>query len=229
MAWPDISAGIRRWLAADQLETLLLAVALALLLALAWLAARRYKLRQIQRVLAALDDTTFGRVQPRVRTGHWGFGVDVAPAPEPFVEFSVSYLPLSILDPLDLGRRLVERSRTRLQFAGTLAQAPENELVWTRRQMPARVLGRSPGREHWIFQRTDLTRTEYAVRGTNPAPVAHTFSELSARYVATLQHVSIRKERRPHVRLVLEGNIDPQEISPLITLARALGRGAVLG
>lgn len=204
-------------------------VAVAALLLLGWAAAHRSKRRQVERMLDTVRDAVFGHCVPRVRTGAWGFAVAVEPPPEPFNEFLVNYQAFSWLDLGDVARRVVRgRGRTRVQLAGSLSSGPMTELVWMRGQPPVRALGNRPGSREWVQQRLDVPRTEYALRGYNLGSMRHVFVDLMARFGMSLTLVSVQREQKPDVRLVVEGPLDPASISPLITSMRALGRAAQL-
>jgi hypothetical protein len=56
----------------------------------------------------------------------------------------------------------------------------------------------------------------------------HVFIDLMARFGMSLTLVSVQREQKPDVRVVVEGPFDPAAISPLITSMRALGRAAQL-
>lgn len=205
------------------------AVALGVLLLLGWVTAYRSKRRQVEQIFETVRDAVFGHCEPRVRTGAWGFAVAVEPPPEPFNEFLVNYQAFSWLDLGDMARRLLRgRGKKRLQLAGSLTNGPTTELVWMRGQPPVRALGKRPGSREWVQQRLDIPRTEYALRGNNLGSMRHVFVDLMARFGTSLSLVSVQREQKPDVRMVIEGPLDPASISPLITSVRALGRAAQL-
>src|SRR5690606_6064546 len=140
---------------------------LAALLVGLWVTARLRKRRRTRAMLAALQGSTRGRVAPFRGPSAWGFTATVTPAPEPFREFSVSYRPMSIFDPVDLARRLGGRTLGLMHVWALLPEPPSAEIVWIRGQAPARAVGREPGRGLWIHHRLDIRSTEYATRGTN--------------------------------------------------------------
>jgi hypothetical protein len=49
-----------------------------------------------------------------------------------------------------------------------------------------------------------------------------------ARFTPVLKSIAVQRERRPQMRLVMEGKIEMRDVSPLITSARALGRAAMM-
>ena len=214
-------------MAADQ-RSLATVAAVGLLLAIAWAAGQVTKRRRVAAMLQAVDAATVGRVLPRSRTVPGGFAVTIVPPPEPFREFNVSYRCLSIFDPFDVARRLGRGQVSRLQVAGNLPEPPSAELVWARGQPPGQVLGKAPGRGQWVFQQLDFVGAEYGTRGTNVAALRHVLREMYSRYGPGLKQITIQRERRPMVRLVMEGAIDLRDVSPLITSVRALGRAALL-
>ncbi len=201
--------------------------AILLLALIAWTSAQIQKRREVARLLAALDDTTVGRCVPHVRGGAWGFAVGVKPPPEPLRELNVSFHTRHWLDPLDWFA-LLRRERPRLQLAATLPRVPEAELLWVRGRPPLSLVGAQPGRGPWVHQRLDTTRAEYATRGADTAALRHAFADLHARFYADLELVAVQRDRVPHIRLVLEGRIDPRLLSPLVASLRGIGRAAAL-
>ena len=214
-------------MAADQ-RSLATAAAVLLLLTIAWVAGQIAKRRRVAAMLQAVDAATVGRITPRSRTDPGGFAVAVVPPPEPFREFSVSYRCLSILDPVDVARRLGRGQVSRLQVAGNLPEAPSAELVWARGLPPGQVLGKAPGRGQWVFQQLDFAGAEYGTRGPNVAALRHVLRDMYSRYGPGLKQITVQRERRPMLRLVMEGAIDLRDVSPLIASARALARAALL-
>jgi hypothetical protein len=218
-AWPP-------WLSEQLAVAVLLVVVLAT--ALAWYLGWQQKRRRTHRMLVAVNDAAFGRCLPRSKTGAWGFAVSVEPPPEHFREFNISYQPVSILHPLDFLRRTLGRQKSTLQISGVLLDAPTAEIVWVRGQPPMRALGVSPGRSPWVQSRLDYVGMDYATRGTNVAALRHLFQDMIARFAPILHSLTIQRERRPHVRMVAQGRIDARDVSPLITIARSLGRAAMM-
>jgi hypothetical protein len=200
----------------------------ALLLLLIWFGGWQQKRTRTRAMLAAVSDATFGRCIPRSRSGAWGFAVGVEPPPDRFGEFNISYQPLSIFDPIDLLRFWFGGRRTTFRIAGVLNDAPTAEITWVRGQPPARSLGMNPGRAPWVQGRLDFAGAEYATRGANVGAIKHVFQDMYARFTPALLSISVQRERRPQLRVVVEGRIDARDISPLITSARALGRAAIL-
>jgi hypothetical protein len=203
--------------------------ALSLILALTWIAGWLQKRRRSQAILTAVNDATFGRCIARSRSGAWGFAVSVEPAPERFREFNISYQPLSIFDPIDLFRYAFGGKKATFQISGVLMDVPTAELIWMRDQPPVRALGKMPGRAPWVQARLDIAGAEYATRGANIGAVKHVFQDMYARFTPALSLISIQRERRPHLRVVVEGRIDARDVSPLITSVRSLARAAMLG
>lgn len=199
-----------------------------LLLALAWLAGWQQKRRRTHAMLVAVNDATFGRCLPRSRTGAWGFAVGIEPAPERFREFNISYQPVSIFDPVDLLRIWFRGRRTTFFVSGVLIDAPTAEVIWVRGQPPTRALGMNPGRAPWVQGRLDFAGSEYATRGTNVGAIKHLLQDMVARFTPILMSISIRRERRPQLQMVVEGKIEARDVSPLITTARGLGRAAMM-
>ena len=204
------------------------AVALLLILALAWYAGWLQKRRRTHAMLIAVNDASFGRAIPRSRTGAWGFAAAIEPPPERFREFNISYQPVSIFDPFDLVRGWFGARQSRLLISGLLTSAPTAEMIWLRGQPPGRALGTNPGRAPWVHARLDFAGAEYATRGTNVGAIKHVLQDMVARFTPALVSISVQRERRPQMQLVVAGKIEPRDVSPLITSARALGRAALL-
>ena len=208
--------------------TLAIGIILLLFVALAFVAGWQQKRRRTLLMLAAVNDATFGRCLPRSRSGAWGFAVGIEPPPERFREFNISYQPVSIFDPFDLLRRLLSGRRSTLQISAVLADAPVAEIVWQRGHPPARALGVNPGHAPWVQSKLEYTGAEYATRGTNVGAIKHVFRDMVARFSPALTSVAVQRERRPQLRMVVRGRIDPRDVSPLVTAARALGRAAMM-
>lgn len=202
---------------------------LAALLIGLWVTGRLRKRRRTRVMLAALQGSTRGRVVPFRGPSAWGFTTTVTPAPEPFREFSVSYRPLSIFDPIDLAQRLGGRTPGLLHVWALLPESPSAEIVWIRGQAPGRAVGREPGRGLWIHHRLDIRATEYATRGPNTAALCHVFLDMQARFGPLLQRVIIQREGAPQVEVVLTTTgLDTRDIPALLTTLRAAGRAALL-
>jgi hypothetical protein len=225
--WVELSQG-EWWNWVLDARVVVTLATVALLLALAWFTGWQQKRRRTQAMLVAVNDATFGRCLPRSRTGAWGFAVGIEPAPERFREFNISYQPVSIFDPLDLLRMWFRGRRTTFFISGVLIDAPTAEVIWVRGQPPTRALGINPGRVPWVQGRLDFAGAEYATRGANVGAIKHLLQDMVARFTPILMSISIQRERRPQMQMVVEGKIETRDVSPLITYARSLGRAAML-
>lgn len=132
---------------------------------------------------------------------------------------------MSILDPVDCLRRLSGAPSSRIHIWAILRSPPEAELVWERRQIPSRALGRGPGRMLWEIHRLDVGRAEYATRGLNTAALRHIFMDMYTRFSPALQRVIIQREGAPQFEVVIAGHaLDAHEVSALLTTICAAGR-----
>lgn len=216
------AAGLPSWAIA--------AASLPLLIMVCWLIGWLRKRRRGRVILTALRASCRGAIEFRRGPGAWGFVAAVTPAPDPFREFSVSFRAMSIFDPFDCLLRLTGAPPSQLHIWAILPRPPEAELVWERGLVPARALGRRPGRMLWELHRLDLGSVEYATRGLNAGALRHTFSDLYARFSAVLQRVTVQREGAPQFEIVVAGNaLDAREVSALITTIRAAGRAAQMG
>lgn len=222
-------AWLLRWEATGLGLWMLMAAWLLLVLA-SWLVGWLRKRRRGQAILAALRAGSRGTIEFRRGPGAWGFVAAVTPAPDPFREFSVSFRAMSIFDPVDCLRRLAGAPPSRLHIWAILQRTPEAELVWERGQLPARALGRGPGRTLWEIHRLSLGGAEYATRGLNAGALRHAFTDLHARFHAGLQRVVVQREGAPQFEVVMAGSaLEVHEVSALLTTIRALGRAAQIG
>lgn len=206
----------------------LLAAVLGLAVILCWAGGRQRKQVRAAAMMAALEGSTRGRVTPYRGPDARGFVVTVSPAPDPFREFSVSYRAVSILDPVDLVRRLAGGGPAQLQVWAILPAPPSAEIVWARGRPPGRALGRRPGHGLWVHHRLELSGSEYATRGANTNALRHAFVDLHARFGSLLQRVIIQREGGPQVELVAAGTgLDPGDLPALLAGLRAAGRAAL--
>lgn len=226
--WIELSK-YRWWNESNEARIAIILAILALILVLAWLFGWLQKRRRSQTILVAVKDATFGRCIERSKSGAWGFAVAVEPAPERFREFNISYQPMSILDPLDFVRYAFLGKKATFQISGILMDAPTAEIVWMRGKPPARALGKTPGRAPWVQAQLDFSGAEYATRGTNMGAMKRVFQDMYTRFTPALHLIYVQRERRPQLRIVVEGRVEARDVSPIITSARSLGRAAILG
>lgn len=180
-------------------------------------------------MLAALNDSTRGRIAIQHAPSAAGFVAQIEPAPEPFVKFQIAYQAMKQYDVL---RRLLNPRvprQDRLDIQGALRSPPRQELVWARGTIPARALGREANSPLWTRHRLDFTRSEYATRGTNPGALAHTFSDLQTRFEPCLYNIFVLADEDPTLCVALRGSaLNADEIPRLVALIRAAGRAALL-
>jgi hypothetical protein len=207
----------------------LAAAGLIVLAGLSWLAGVLRKRRRTRRLLAAIEASVRGKVVLFRRPLTGGFTGHIVPAPDPFREFSVSYRVLSILDPVDLVRRLAGRPGSRLQLRAVLATPPAGEIIWRRGEPPNRALGSRPGSTLWVHRRLDISGAEYATRGSNTNALCHAFLDLHARFGPLLLQLIIQRAGAPQVELVVAaGQLELREVAPLLATLRLAGRAALL-
>jgi hypothetical protein len=223
---PKIENGIENRLANAGWVNLLLII--GLLVWLGWWLAGWQNRRQGQLIIAALNDSVRGEVKCTVGPNRRGFVATIQPAPEPFLQFTITYQPLSNFDlpGLLLGR--LSGASDCLLLQGKLSALPLAELIWTHGQIPSRALGKSPGAALWVQGWLDITNSEYATRGSNPSALVHLFRDLQTRFGALLHRVSIQADVIPEVELSLRGSsLNREEIPALVATLRSLGRAAV--
>jgi hypothetical protein len=213
----------------EQIWPWLAVVALGALLMLSWLVGGWQNMWRSRAMLAALNDSTRGRVVAEQAPGFAGFLARIQPAPEPFMQFIITYRAVSKLDLPGWLLWVVTRRTDRMIIQGRLVERPQAELVWARGQIPGRALGKSPSAALWVLHRLDITNSEYATRGANPAALIHVFTDLQTRFEPVLYKVSIQAEEIPEVEVVLRGSrLNADEIPALVTTIRAAGRAALL-
>jgi hypothetical protein len=195
-----------------------------------WTGGLLHKRRRSRAMFAALQSNTRGRVVAYRGPSAQGFIATVTPAPEPFREFSVNYRAMSILDPVDLMRRLFTGQADRLQVWAILRSSPAAEIIWAHGQAPGRALSHRPGRGLWVHYRLDISGGEFAARGANTNALCHAFREMHARLGPLLQRLLIQREGAPQVELLLSGSgLDTRAVPVVLTTLRSTGRAAMLG
>lgn len=204
-------------------------VALALLVLLGWVVAGGQTVRRSRLMIAALNDSTRGRCVIERGPNFNGFAAHIQPAPEPFLQFTITWQAAAKLDLLGWLLRIVTRRRDQLVFRAKMVERPQAELVWARGRIPARALGRSPSVNLWVSHWLDIINSEYVTRGVNPAALIHVFIDMQTRFEPLLEQVNIQAEEIPEVEIILRGGgLNPDEIPALVTTIRAAGRAALV-
>ncbi len=205
-----------------------LGLGIGLLLWLGWLLADWQNRRRSQMIIAALNDSARGQVKCSVGPNRRGFVATIQPAPEPFLQFTIIYRPLSNFDLFGWLLGPLAGTPDRLVLQGKLSVRPLAELLWTRGQIPSRALGKSPGAALWVQGWLDITNSEYATRGSNPSALIHLFRDLQTRFGTLLHTVSVQADAIPEIELSLRASgLNREEIPALVATIRALGRAAV--
>jgi hypothetical protein len=201
---------------------------IGLLVWLNWFLAGWQNRHRSQIMVAALNDSARGQVKCSSGPNRYGFVATLQPAPEPFLQFTITYRARS---NFDLAGALLGRlagTADRLVIQGKLAARPLAELIWTRGQIPSRALGRNPGDALWVQGWLDITNSEYATRGSNPGALVYLFRDLQTRFGPLLYKVSIQADSTPEIELSLRGGgLNREEIPALVATIRGLGRAAV--
>lgn len=203
-------------------------IALVALLVIAWVAARLQTSRRNQGLAQAFADSTRGRLVLVRPPASGGFDAHFEPAPEPFMHLTLVYRGGATVDPIGLLVRMV-RGDDALIVRGLLHDRPTAELLWVRGQIPDRALARRARVSLWVQRRSDLTASEYAVRGADTTALEYVFVDLQARFGALLQRVRVAADQEDvHVEIVLHGaGLRATEAAALIATVRSLGRAAM--
>lgn len=203
------------------------AVAGSLVVALFWLAHRLARFRT-RAVRAALDDSTRSHLSPGRLSKAARLSVALDPAPEPYALLEVEFT-MGGGGALGALNALFTRSQ-HLQFSGNLPQAPLAEIVWHVDRTPDQATGRSVSTQLWVNHRLSYAASAYALRGGNTPALEHAFTAMYNRFGPFLQSVTVRHETQPHIRVLLAaGRLNCEDIPPLVTAVRALGRAAQIG
>ena len=201
----------------------------AFLLLVSWMVGWLNRRRQSAAMSHALGNSTRGRVVSRSGPNARGLVAEIEPAPEPFGGLLFRFAPRSHLSPAGVLGLLQGGYYSTLNMQGMLHAMPDAELVWIRKQVPDKALGKDPGSALWATHRLDFINLEYATRGANTAALRHAFAELQTRFGPILQHVTIQRDEEPMVDiLVRTDNLVAEEIPALVAAVRAMGRAAEL-
>ncbi|MCX6043534.1 MAG: hypothetical protein NT075_00360 [Chloroflexi bacterium] len=202
---------------------------IGLLLVFSWLAAASQNLRRGRAMLAILNDSTRGVVALQRGPNFQGFFTKITPAPEPFIQFIITYHAASNLNVVGLLLRPLTRYADRMVIHGKLIARPGAELIWQRGRVPSRALGHDRGAMLWVQRRLDFVDAEYATRGVNPGALIHGFADLYTRFGPWLYKFSVQADDVPEMEIVLTTHgLNPDELAALVTTLRAAGRAAML-
>ncbi len=212
-----------RWLL---VEPRLLAVTIILVLLLAiWIGTAIYNVRRGWSFVAKLQESTRGQVLVEQAPRPGGFFILLTPPPEPFRRVALTFHTGA--NPLIWPWRLLIGRPPRLVIQATLLERPEAELIWARGQIPAKALSRRGNATLWVQRRLDFLRYEYATRGINPSGLIHNFTDLQTRFGPQLYKVAVQGDTVPEIEIGLRtAGLDPEDLPPLVTTIRALGRSA---
>ena len=206
-----------------------LGAAITALFVLGWLAGLLHRRRQSQAISHALGNSSRGHIVSKSGPNGRGLSAEIQPAPEPFRQLRFRFVARSFLNPMDLLGLFSGGHESSLTVQGPLCKTPDAELVWIRRQIPDKALGKDPGSALWTYHRLDFINAEYVTRGVNTAALEHAHSELQKRFGPMLQQVSVQRDSDPMVDIrVRTADIPMEEIPALVASVRALGRAALL-
>ncbi len=203
-------------------------VALLLLFILAVIAARVQSVRRGREILAALNESTRGRIAMLRGPDPGGFVGSLQPAPEPFLHFVADYRAAQTLDLAGQVLNPVTHHAERLVFVAKLPSRPAAELIWHEGQAPGRALAQRDRSHLWVLRRLDVVNAEYAVRGANTGAIEHVFLDLQTRFRPFLVRISVQADADPECTVVLRlARFNLQELPALVTSLRGLGRAAL--
>lgn len=203
-------------------------IAILLLLAIAWVAGRVQIARRSREIMAALNDSTRGKVKAVRGPGATGLRGTIEPPPEPFLLFAVEYGGNADFDLVGMLVAAATRRTNQLVFSARLPAHPAAEIVWEEGQIPGHALACRDRASLWVQRRLDIVDAEFAVRGTNTGAIEHVFIDLQARFRPFLQRVSVQADDDPEVHVVLRvARMNLRDIPALVASLRGLGRAAL--
>jgi hypothetical protein len=203
-------------------------VALVLLFILAAIAARLQSARRGHAILAALDESTRGRISLLRGPDAGGFVGSLQPPPEPFLHFVADYRSAQALDLAGQLLNPLTHHAERLVFVAKLPSRPTAELIWQEGQAPGRALAQRDRSHLWVLRRLDVVNAEFAVRGANTGAMEHVFLDLQTRFRPFLVRISVQADADPECTVVLRlARFNLQELPALVTSLRGLGRAAL--
>ncbi len=202
-----------------------LAAAIALVVGAIGLGANLRARRRMRQLTAALATAARGRLAPISPPLGTRGRLQYVPAPEPFAALTVE---LATGSGLWMGLRSARKQS--ITFRGLLPSKPRAELVWHTRQPPDRALGSAAEPQLWGSRLLIDGRSEFAVRGENPAALEHAFLELQRRFNPRMRHVTVLADAQPQVVVELAADgLNSEDIPTLVAAVRALGRTAQVG
>lgn len=221
---PMLYDQLTQWLA-HQAGLLLLTFSVLLLVVL-WVSTAIYNSRRGRSLVNMLQTSTRGQVLIERAPGPDGFFVQLKPAPEPFDRVALTFHTAA--NPLSWPWRLFLRRPPRLIIQATLMERPQSELIWERGHIPAKALSRRGNATLWVQRQLDFLRYEYATRGVNPSGLIHHFTDLQTRFGPQLYKILVQGDTVPEIEIGLRtAALNPEDLPPLITTIRALGRAAI--
>ncbi|MEZ4680880.1 MAG: hypothetical protein R2932_42370 [Caldilineaceae bacterium] len=210
-----------RWLATE--PRLLIATTVVGALVLLWIGTAIYNVRRGWSFVAKLQESTRGQVLVEQAPTPQGFFILLSPPPEPFRRITITFHTGA--NPLSWPWRLIMGQLPRLVIQASLNEHPQAELIWQRGRIPAKALSRRGDSALWVQRRLDFLNYEYATRGVNPSGLIHHFTDIQTRFGPLLYKLTIQNDSVPEIEVGLRTlGLNPEELPPLITTIRALGR-----
>lgn len=214
-----------QWLSLQ--SRLLVVTAVVGILVILWIATAIYNVRRGWSLVRMLQASTRGQVLVEQAPGINGFFILLSPPPEPFRRITISFHTGA--NPLIWPWRLLVGKPPRLVVQASLNERLQSELIWTRGQIPAKALSRRGNMSLWVQRRLDFLNYEYATRGPNPSGLIHHFTDLQTRFGSLLFKVAVQGDTVPEIEISLRtAGLNADDLPPLITTIRALGRATLL-
>ncbi|MCB0064460.1 MAG: hypothetical protein KDE19_20185 [Caldilineaceae bacterium] len=197
------------------------------ILVVSWISTALYNGRRGWSFVTMLQESTRGQVLVERAPGAGGFFILLTPPPEPFRRIAITFHTAA--NPLVWPWRWLVGQPPRLVIQATLLERLRSELIWERGRIPAKALSRRGNAALWVQRRLDFLNYEYATRGSNPNGLIHHFADLQTRFGPALYKVAVQGDIVPEIEVGLRtAGLNPEELPPLITTIRALGRDASL-
>ncbi|MEX1019453.1 MAG: hypothetical protein WDZ49_07325 [Litorilinea sp.] len=225
-AWVELRADLFGAMPSD-VEWPITVVSLLLLVLIGRVAGwnrRRYLARQM---LQQIRDSNPHPIRVYRGPNADGFVVESNPAPEPFAQLMILYVPDSRLDPLGMIRWLLRRDAHSLRVRGMLHTPPRAELIWRRHSDPAAGLIAERGQRAWVLRTLDFNEAQYSTRGVDTAALEHVFADFQTRFGSILRHFVVRNEIQPQVEIALGApRLMPLTVAGFLISLRNVGRAA---
>lgn len=206
---------------------LLVITVILVILVVIWIATAIYNARRGWSLVAKLQESTRGQVLVERAPGAHGFFILLTPPPEPFRRIAITFHTGA--NPLIWPWRLLRGQPPRLVIQATLLDRLQSELIWERGRIPTKALSRRGNAALWVQRKLDFMNYEYATRGVNPSALIHHFTDLQTRFGPALYKIAVQGDIVPEIEVGLRtAGLIPEELPPLITTIRALGRSACL-